>query len=756
MKHVILCSEFPPAPVAGGIGTYTLHLSRLLAERGDTVHVIALRWPGAPRAIERRCRGRLIIHRVSLDEPVDIPRHREEPGAAASELRALKETPFAAQAFAWQAGLLTEHLVDEEAIDVIEAPDWEAPLYYFQLRRGLGIGPERHPPCIVHLHSPSEFIVRHNDWSMAWAGYLTSKRHEDYSIGAADVLLCPSRYLARQAEAHYGLGAGSVEVIPLPIGDSAILERDDDVWKHGSICYIGRLEPRKGVIEWIDAAVAVARDDPSVQFEFIGADVPYDKTRRVQSVVEERIPDSLRRRFHFRGAQSRARLTRFLAQARIAVIPSRWENFPNTCIEAMCSGLPVVASREGGMAEMIEEGVTGWLAATPTPSGLEDALRAAVATPPPVLAQMGARAAKAIRELCDNARIVERHVEFRRRVVRHGPGRSRQLPPALPGIRTGAHEESKRRAAGKPDCSGVAVIVTCLGNGRWLDDCLRSIEDQIRAPVAVVVVVSPAHEAERAAAVRAAAAGWTIREYVGGSPAAAKNLGVSAVVGAGWRPLGFAFIDTADRLTPEFVEACESVLRRRPEVGLVSSWMEDGGHTLIRPCPAFPYQLECNEAVPASLIRTEALIEAGLHREALYAPYEAWDLANAIMAAGWVAVTLPAVLSARVAPLPSPAHLISGHDRMRRLLLGRVPDIAQREAIELLLLAKTWTLESSPGFPATPGGPETLTAEQILARSVRDQFRIARWVVRHPWAALHWILGLLRKAVTARRLRPRQ
>jgi glycosyltransferase involved in cell wall biosynthesis len=750
MRHVIVCSEYPPAPFAGGIGTYVLHFSRLLAESGDTVHVIAMLWPGAPRKIERRCGGRLIVHRVPLDAPIAMPGHPEDPEVARREVRALHAADFRAQAFAWQAGRLTEHFVEKDAIDVIEAPDWEAPLYYFQLRRALGLGPKRQPPCIIHLHSPAEFIFRHNEWSMGWPGYLTGKRHEDYSIGAADALLCPSNYLARQAEAHYGLPAGSIEVIPLPVGDLAVLERSDDVWKHGSICYVGRLEPRKGLIEWIDAAVAVARDDPSAQFEFIGADLPYDETRRVQDVVERRIPDVLRRRFHFRGAQPRSRLPRFLAQARVAIVPSRWENFPNTCIEAMCSGLPVIASREGGMAEIIEDGQTGWLAATQTPSGLADALRAALAVPPPVLAAMGVRAAQAIRRLCDNARTLERHVEFRRRVVDRGPGRSRQFPVTLPWAVRRLGDVPARRTASAQDDGGVAVVVTCLDNGPWLDDCLRSIQEQMRAPVAVVVVADPSREAERAAVARARASGWVVCELPGGSTAAAKNAGVAAVLAAGWRPLGFAFVDTADRLAPDFVATGESVLCQCPDVGLVSSWMEQAGRTVVHPCPAFPYQLVRNETVPTTLVRAEALAEAGLHRPEMFPPYEAWDLANAVMAAGWVAVTFPAFLSTRIAPPPPAARLLAGHDRMRRLLLERLPDVVRHDAVDLLLLTETWGRDSAQSLPALQRSDQ-LDAEQILKRSLQDQLFLAQWALRHPRAALYWAVSRVWSVICARR-----
>ena len=72
---------------------------------------------------------------------------------------------------------------------------------------------------------------------------------------------------------HYGLVNG-VHVIPYPIGEFPLLKRDEDIWEHGTICYVGRLERRKGVIEWIKAAVAVAPEFPNARFEFVGTKRP--------------------------------------------------------------------------------------------------------------------------------------------------------------------------------------------------------------------------------------------------------------------------------------------------------------------------------------------------------------------------------------------------------------------------------------------------------------------------------------------------
>jgi glycogen synthase len=423
MKHLLVCREYPPAP-GGGIGTYARHIAELLAERGETVHVIGQLPEGGGKAVEELCGGNLIVHRVPFDDRRRGLRSGSRAEIGDETATRLYASDLPAQGFSWLAGALAERLVDQEGIDVIEAQDYEAPLYYFQLRRALGLGAKRRPPCVVHLHSPTEFIARHNDWDAEHARWTIAKRLETYTISAADALLSPSHYLAAQVEGHFGLSEGSVEVIPYPLGDAALVERSDDTWTAGSVCYMGRMERRKGVLELLAAAVPTAERDATVRFEFVGANVLCPNALMSETLVDQLIPRRLRSRFLFHGHVDRASIPRYLKRARIAVVPSRWENFPNTCVEAMASGLPVLASPTGGMAEVIADGHTGWIAESGDEAGLAEALRRALATPPERLAEMGANAARSIRAYCDNRAIVERQLRFRGRVVDGGARRS--------------------------------------------------------------------------------------------------------------------------------------------------------------------------------------------------------------------------------------------------------------------------------------------------------------------------------------------
>jgi glycogen synthase len=693
MKHLIICSEYPPAP-GGGIGTYASHIARLLAENGETVHVIGKLYEGAEGEIEEKCNGRLIIHRLPFMDWTSFMNHKPNSSIKFKKVNNLFELSLHSQSFSWQVSLLTEKLIEQEGIDIIEAQDYEAPLYYFQLRRALGLGPKRHPPCFIHLHSPTEFITQHNDWDINAPSLLTIKRLEDYSITTADTLLCPSQYLAHQAEEHYGLQAGSIQVIPLPIGDSPILERNKDTWEYGTICYMGRLERRKGIIEWIDAAAAVAHQYPAAHFGFIGDNILGTNNMSGEDFIMRRIPDELKARFHFQGHQKRSSLPQFLTKARIAVVPSRWENFPYSCVEAMCSGLPVLASRKGGMVEMIEDGKTGWLASEAESACLAEALKRVLETSPMKIAEMGNNASLSIRQMCDNKKTLEKHLDFRSQIVNQGSKHSLHLPVNLPWAKKPLSEKSTHRVLQNNSEKGIAIVVTCFNTAQFLNECLQSIEQQTQKPAAVVIVDDKSTKKQTLKALDITQQrGWHVILKKNGDITPAKNTGIEAILNSGSKPLGFSFLNAHDRLKPNFIATCESVLQRCPEAGLVSSWAHYIGvkdKILTNHCPSFPYQWLSNEAVPFSVVRTQSLLEVGCFRPAMSEGYDTWDLFNAVMAAGWAAATIPEILGELRLREESMLHITSTevYGRMHRELFERFPDLINRDAKDIILLTQ--------------------------------------------------------------------
>lgn len=88
----------------------------------------------------------------------------------------------------------------------------------------------------------------------------------------------------------------------------------------------------------------------------------------------ERLAEDLgiRDRVNFLGNQDD--VSTYLAAAQVFVLASRWEGLPISIIEAMRAGLPVVATRVGGIPELVQDGVSGYLVEREDEIGLRDAL----------------------------------------------------------------------------------------------------------------------------------------------------------------------------------------------------------------------------------------------------------------------------------------------------------------------------------------------------------------------------------------------
>jgi glycosyltransferase involved in cell wall biosynthesis len=170
------------------------------------------------------------------------------------------------------------------------------------------------------------------------------------------------RGIARHADLVYvaralGVVGAPGRVVPMGIDLDSVTprpgEREAMRQAHGldrfTYLVLGRLSKEKGV----DRAIAAVPPRAALIVAGAGPERP-----ALEALVRRRRPAG-RVRFvdEVRGDEKR----RWLAAADALVVPSRHEGAPTVVFEAKAAGLPVVATRAGGLAEVVDHGVDGWL-----------------------------------------------------------------------------------------------------------------------------------------------------------------------------------------------------------------------------------------------------------------------------------------------------------------------------------------------------------------------------------------------------------
>jgi glycosyltransferase involved in cell wall biosynthesis len=392
LRIALVSREYPPHS-GGGIGTYARNIACALAAAGHTVHVVTQAFPGVEPVL-------------TIDGPIHVHRVPMGDGSAHTALRG-----------SIRAGRAIARLARDLRVDVVEFPEYEAPAVCYLLARRLGALGTMDLPTVVHFHSPTEINIALNraGTTEASGGLGLLVAMERSCIAAADVLCAPSQFMASWARDQFSLDA-TPAVIPYAIGPLPPRSRPDGAMQR--LLYVGRLERRKGVDVLMRAWSAVAPAATNWELRLVGSDTgtgPDGGSMRAH--LASLLPDGVRSRTHFVGSRQWWELHEEYAAACACAVPSRWENFPNTCIEAMMHGRPVLVSDNGGMREMLDGSEGGMLFRAEDVESCTQALRRLVAMTPDVLHMKGMCGRARIAALCDPAAVAAARTSLYTRAI---------------------------------------------------------------------------------------------------------------------------------------------------------------------------------------------------------------------------------------------------------------------------------------------------------------------------------------------------
>jgi len=203
-------------------------------------------------------------------------------------------------------------------------------------------------------------------WAGSWFRGLIYRR--------AELCIAASKAVGKEFES-IGVDRSKIRIIPNGVdfsifsnvrGPTPYIPRGEQ--KVFNILSVGRLEKVKGHKYLIDAFIGIKKEIPNAKLTIVGDGLLAED---LKSKIKEL---SLDGDIYLVGEVPHSDLPKYYAYADVFVMPSISEGFGIAVIEAMASGVPVVASRVGGLIDIIEENNTGLLVKPENSSEIKEAV----------------------------------------------------------------------------------------------------------------------------------------------------------------------------------------------------------------------------------------------------------------------------------------------------------------------------------------------------------------------------------------------
>lgn len=337
MKIAYVSQEYPPSPRAGGIGSYVKEIAHGMAACGHEVTVITANDDTRKSDIVKE-NGVRIIHLSGGNFFIECVEGKSL-FAKLKKLRCLYR-------FGGYRRKLRHAIKQYGPFDVIEVPEYGCEGLYLN---DLGM------PVVYRLHTPTLMDHEHFNilpFSLSRAPYYLQGLIEFGVLrNKAKYITSCSSSLKEWAERNVFKAKKDIRVIYNPIHFQNY--NHPSFRKKGmneiSILYAGTICDWKGVNDLCEACTILEKE---------GIAFVLTMTGKTGAFV-----DSLPTRpwLKLLGKVKREELMKLYGQADVVCFPSWWENMPMVCIEAMMCGALVIGSNSGGMAEIINDGVNGFL-----------------------------------------------------------------------------------------------------------------------------------------------------------------------------------------------------------------------------------------------------------------------------------------------------------------------------------------------------------------------------------------------------------
>lgn len=353
--RVIHLTRRAPGQGVGGVEHHVHYLSKALNEVGIESLVLHLDFDG-PRGNGAHGSSGASYHRLGIGHK-SLLMHLPEvlSRRSSGELLFTLIDRIACNA---HAGRLVEEVLRFKPT-VIHQHD-----YLASIRLSWKLGP--HAPVVLTNHLGEYLFLQRT---------MVTRLLQRKLLAGFDQVIAPSRELCPpQRNSHY-----------IPNGfDPRVFRQADDAersqcreeWGYADrtvfLC-ARRWAPTKGV-EYLVTALDLLSPSARARCAFLFAGHDSYGFNRYRQRVKERLASVEGLAIRFLGNLEHAELARVIAAADVAVLPSVMEATSLFCLEAMASGVPILATRTGGLKDLVHDGRTGWLVTPGKPADLAQAI----------------------------------------------------------------------------------------------------------------------------------------------------------------------------------------------------------------------------------------------------------------------------------------------------------------------------------------------------------------------------------------------
>jgi glycosyltransferase involved in cell wall biosynthesis len=346
MRIAYISHEFPPDTGKGGIGTYVNQVAQAMAKMGNEVHVFA----GSNYRQGSTFSDGYYVHHVRCENGNDF---RGKAADTFSEQNATAPFDLMESAEingnAWE---IKKHFPSIPLVVRLHAPDY--------LVESLK---KTYLPFLAKLRFVLGSIRRFKFDLGYWRPYDKNADTDYQFIQLANYITAPSEAMKNWVVTNWQIAPDKITVIPnifypsphflnIPVAQKTNYKR---------VIFFGRLNVLKGLVNATLAMKKILTKYPDWQFRVIGDEGPGPNNNNTMHTWMKNQLKEVSNRVEFMDGMAYEDLPAAITDCEIVLLPSLFESFSYTCAEAMAAGKAVVGSNNAGMADLIENEVSGML-----------------------------------------------------------------------------------------------------------------------------------------------------------------------------------------------------------------------------------------------------------------------------------------------------------------------------------------------------------------------------------------------------------